>query len=156
MPGRLRQSTAARGSEKERHYNIPGLDFDEPLSWRAGKAISVTELLSALEKLSNELRKLEQEDVESDSYKVLARDLANTNLIGHKDKGVRAWAICCIVDVLRLCAPEAPFVGDALRVSCSVGLENYKVNQYRTFLQSSLAPSSLHLEIPRMPIMLNM
>jgi hypothetical protein len=29
---------------------------------------------------------------------------------------VRAWATCCIVDVLRLCAPDAPFTRNQLKV----------------------------------------
>lgn len=111
MPGRLRQ-TAARTSvhvEEEGPYNIPGLRFNEPLSWRAGKTIPVSDLFSRLEALSKELRDIQQDAIEASHFKKLAADLASPNLIGHKDKGIRAWATACIVSILAVCAPNAPY-----------------------------------------------
>ncbi|KAJ4520447.1 Sister chromatid cohesion protein pds5 [Exophiala dermatitidis] len=108
MPPRQRHS-AAEAAQKEIRYNIPGLHFDETLSWRAGRPIPVADLLSRLQKLSGELRNYDLDEVDSRSFTTLAHDLANPNLLGHKDKGVRAWTVACIVDVLRICAPDAPF-----------------------------------------------
>lgn len=117
MPGRLRQS-AVQTNDKAKLYNIAGLDFDEPLSWRPGKAIPVADLLSRLQNLSTQLRSFdEDQEAPSEQFAPLAVDLANPNLLGHKDKGVRALTLSCIVDVLKLCAPEAPFVGDQLKVT---------------------------------------
>lgn len=95
----------------------PGLKFNEPITWRVGRAaIPIADLLQRLQTLAQELRKLEQEDVDSSSLTKISQELATSQILAHKDKGVRAWAICCIVDVLRLCAPEAPFTGNQLKV----------------------------------------
>lgn len=95
------------------------LRFNEPLSWRVGRsAIPIVDLLQRLQTLAQELRKLEQEEVEKDSLQKVSQELATAQLLAHKDKGVRAWTACCIVDVLRLCAPDAPFTGNQLKVRC--------------------------------------
>lgn len=36
-------------------------------------------------------------------------ELASTPILHHKDRGVRAVAACCLVDLLRLYAPNPPF-----------------------------------------------
>lgn len=92
------------------------LRFKDTLSWRAGKPIAVAELLKRLEKLSKELRELEQEDANRDSLYPVAKELVSHNLTAHKDRGVRAWTACCIVDMFRLCAPNAPYTGTQLKV----------------------------------------
>ena len=97
----------AQPEEEEAVYNIDGLNFHEPLSWRAGKPIAVADLFTRLQKLSNELRTLEQ--VEVKDIAKLAQDLVHPNLLGHKDKGIRAWTVTCVVDVLNICAPNAPY-----------------------------------------------
>ena len=101
---------------------VSGLQFNEPLSWRAGKAIPVAGLLHRLQTLSNEMMTIEQEEHERESFTKVARELASPNLLRHKDKGVRAWTATCLVDILRLCAPDAPFTGQQLRV----GKSDYK------------------------------
>ena len=95
---------------------VLGLRFNETLSWRAGKAIPVADLLRRLQTLSNEMMTIEQEEHERVSFTKVARELANPNLLRHKDKGVRAWTATCLVDILRLCAPDAPFTGQQLKV----------------------------------------
>ncbi|RQM06379.1 hypothetical protein DH86_00001188, partial [Scytalidium sp. 3C] len=92
-----------------------GLKFNEPLSWRAGKPIATGELLRRLDALSNELREMDQEATDKNSLTKVAKELAGQHLLGHKDRGVRAFAACCLVDVLKLCAPDAPFTGSQLR-----------------------------------------
>lgn len=119
MPARLRQSAGrAEDSSETKQYDIPGLNFSQSLTWRPGKAIPVADLLSRLEELSSQLRAYDEDQLNSRKFASLAQDLTNTNLLGHKDKGVRAWAISCVVDVLKACAPEAPFSDGQLKV-CS-------------------------------------
>jgi sister-chromatid-cohesion protein PDS5 len=117
MPARLRNPAAAEPAQRDHRYDIPGLHFDDTLAWRAGKPISVSDLLNRLQKLSAELRNFDLDQVDSRAFTPLAHDLANANLLGHKDKGVRAWTVACIVDVLKICAPDAPFVEGQLKVS---------------------------------------
>ena len=101
---------------------MSGLQFKEPLSWRAGKPIAIAELLRRLQVLAHEIRSLEQEDVPQEAYTSVAKELASSNLLAHKDKGVKAWTACCIVDVLRLCAPNAPYTAIQLRVTIGEAL----------------------------------
>lgn len=98
---------------------LGGLTFNEPLSWRAGKPIATAELLRRLDDLSSELREMDQEETDKDSLTKVAKELAGHNLLNHKDKGVRAFTACCLVDVLKICAPDAPFTPTQLKV-CSV------------------------------------
>lgn len=95
---------------------MPGLQFNEPLSWKAGKPIPVADLLRRLQALSKEMRDMEQEENERESFTKVAKELASPNLLGHKDKGIKAWTAACLVDILRLCAPDAPYTGQQLRV----------------------------------------
>jgi sister chromatid cohesion protein PDS5 len=110
-----RRSVVTEAVEEE--LQPVGLKFNEPLSWRAGKAIPTAELLRRLEVLSTELREMDQEQSDKDSLTSVANELAGQNLIGHKDRGVRAFTACCLVDVLKICAPDAPFTATQLRVS---------------------------------------
>lgn len=120
MPARTREGPSAATEAVETEDPASGLrhlKFNEPLSWRVGRsAIPTADLLQRLQVLAQELRKFEQEEVEKDSLTKVSQELATAQLLGHKDKGVRAWATCCIVDVLRLCAPDAPFTANQLKV----------------------------------------
>lgn len=108
--------TAAAEAEPEGGA-LRKLQFNEPITWRVGRsAIPIAELLQRLQTLAQELRKLEQEEVDTGSLTKVSQELATPQLLAHKDKGVRAWVGCCVVDVLRLCAPDAPFTGNQLKV----------------------------------------
>lgn len=96
----------------------PKLRFKQPLSWKAGRPIAVADLLKRLQALAKELEAMGQDDeAPKDDLAVPAKELAHSNLLNHKDKGVRAWTACCLVDMLRVFAPEAPYTGQQLRVS---------------------------------------
>nr|OQO26271.1 hypothetical protein B0A51_07185 [Rachicladosporium sp. CCFEE 5018] len=89
------------------------LQFDEPLTWKAGRgAIPVADLLRRLKKLYDEMASLEQfgeEDAALDQLIPKATELTSSMLLMHKDKGVRAYALACIVQTFRLLAPNAPY-----------------------------------------------
>lgn len=109
---------AEEEDDQEMEEDTVTLQFDEPLSWRAGKPIATGELLRRLEKLSKELVDLDQETVDKQSLTRVAKDLASHNLLAHKEHGVKAFVASCLVDILKLCAPEAPFTPKQLKV-CS-------------------------------------
>ena len=117
MPARTRHAEPAATEVMEESRPVAGLQFNEALSWRAGKPIGIADLLRRLQALSREMREMEQEENERDSFTKVAKELASPNLLAHKDKGIRAWTACCLVDILRLCAPDAPYTGPQLRVS---------------------------------------
>ncbi|PNP53620.1 hypothetical protein THARTR1_05744 [Trichoderma harzianum] len=92
------------------------LRFDEELSWRPAKPIPSGTLLTRLEKLSKELAEFEQGEVDLSSLRDVAAQLAHRNLLQHKDRGVKAYTACCLVDILRLFVPDAPFTDDQLKM----------------------------------------
>nr|POF17145.1 sorting nexin-41 [Quercus suber] len=100
-----------QGIEEDGHT----LQFDEPLTWRAGKPIAVSELLRRLRTLFRELANMDQQDTDSQALTPKAQELANTMLLNHKDKGVRAWTLACIVEMFRITAPNAPYKPGQLR-----------------------------------------
>ncbi|KAK5118394.1 hypothetical protein LTR62_002908 [Meristemomyces frigidus] len=91
------------------------LQFNEPLTWRAGKPIAVSELLRRLKALYKELVPLEQDEADRETLVPKAQELANVQLLGHKDKGVKAWALLNIVQMFKLLAPDAPYKGAQLK-----------------------------------------
>lgn len=99
--------------------DLVALKFNEPLSWRAGKPIATGELLRRLEKLSRELVDMDQETVDKESLTKVAKELASHNLLAHKEGGVKAFSASCLVDILKLCAPDAPFTPSQLKVRIS-------------------------------------
>ncbi|KAI0011789.1 armadillo-type protein [Xylariaceae sp. FL0662B] len=101
--------------DQEMEEELVSLQFDEPLTWRAGKPIATGELLRRLDKLSKELVDMDQETVDKESLTSVAKELASHNLLAHKDAGVKAFVASCLVDILKLCAPEAPFTPKQLK-----------------------------------------
>jgi sister chromatid cohesion protein PDS5 len=116
MPRRAAAHAETIVIDKQPEVAFSRLQFNKPLSWRAGKAINVAELLKRLTELSKELREMDQEEIDRDSLTRVSKELAGHHLLAHKDKGVRAWTACCLVDILRLCAPDAPFTAAQLKV----------------------------------------
>ncbi|KJZ78958.1 hypothetical protein HIM_01731 [Hirsutella minnesotensis 3608] len=96
------------------------LRFREELSWRPAKPIPSATLVARLEKLSKELADFDQGEVDLDSIKGVAASLAHRNLLQHKDRGVKAYTACCLVDILRLFVPDAPFTEDQLKMMFSL------------------------------------
>lgn len=114
---RSKPSRKSQDASTEKAYDIPGLDFDQPLAWKPGKAIPIADLLDRLKDLREKLAQFDEDQVESRLWTGLAGDLANSNLLGHKDRGIRAYAVTCVLDVLKICAPDAPFLNHQLKVA---------------------------------------
>ncbi|KAK0882776.1 Sister chromatid cohesion protein pds5 [Friedmanniomyces endolithicus] len=91
------------------------LKFDEALTWRAGRPIAVVDLLRRLRALYEELQATDQGDAHRETLVPKAQELANVQLLAHKDKGVKAWTLLCIVEMFRLLAPDAPYKGGQLK-----------------------------------------
>lgn len=100
----------------EEDVSMVALQFNEPLTWRVGKAIPIADLLRRLQVLFKELRDMDQGEIERDSFAKVAKEMISPNLLAHKDKGVKAWTACCLVEILRLFAPDAPYTGQQLKV----------------------------------------
>jgi sister chromatid cohesion protein PDS5 len=113
--------TADEEPSSPQDNSTTGLRFNQSLVSRPGRPIPVAELLKRLQTLANEIQDKDQDedDVFKDELRKVAKELAEPQLLGHKDKGVKAWVACCAVDTLRICAPNAPFTSKQLKVSCS-------------------------------------
>ncbi|KAF5656349.1 sister chromatid cohesion pds5 [Fusarium heterosporum] len=105
-----------QASENDEESEQRTLEFDEELSWRPAKPIPTGTLIKRLDKLSKELSELDQGATDLDSLQNVAKQLGHRNLIQHKDRGVKAYTACCLVDILRLCVPDAPFSDDQLKM----------------------------------------
>ena len=80
-----------------------------------GKALSTDTLLKKLKALHTELAELDQELVDVASLAPVRAQLINTSLLLHKDRGVKAYTACCLADILRLYAPDAPYTQNELK-----------------------------------------
>ena len=72
------------------------------------KGQSTDVLLKKLKTLTTELMNMDQE-VDAKSLDTVRKDLINRSLLLHKDRGVKAYVSCCIADMLRVYAPNAPY-----------------------------------------------
>ncbi|KAJ1548687.1 hypothetical protein HK405_000608, partial [Cladochytrium tenue] len=81
----------------------------------AARPIPVNDLLRRLQELHSQLARLEQDSVDRASLAVVRKDLVSHSLLHHKERGVRAFAACCLADILRLFAPDAPYKESELK-----------------------------------------
>jgi sister-chromatid-cohesion protein PDS5 len=119
--GEEEQSEAEAGPQEEGadeagEEELVKLQFDEELTWRPGRPIAVGTLLPRLERLFEEMSEMDQDTVDKESLGEIAQALVNRNLIQHKDWAVKATVAECLVEILRLCAPDAPYTEDQLKV----------------------------------------
>ncbi|EMD92740.1 hypothetical protein COCC4DRAFT_40939 [Bipolaris maydis ATCC 48331] len=114
------QQEEEQQQEGQEQHGLKKLRFKQPLVGRPGKPVGVSDLLTRLKALLDELRTIDQEEAHRDSLMPVAESLAHHSLLQHKDNGVRAWTVCCIVDMLKLFAPDAPYPASKLKEIFSV------------------------------------
>lgn len=74
---------------------------------------------SSTQTLHKELAPLDQDLIDTSSLDAVKKELVSPSLLQAKDKGVKALTACCIADLLRLYAPDAPYTEAQLTVSNS-------------------------------------
>ncbi|KAA8900672.1 hypothetical protein TRICI_006173 [Trichomonascus ciferrii] len=77
------------------------------------------ELFSLLETLSVELGHLEQEQTDLATLRTVSQELISSRLMKNKNAGIRTLTACCLMEVLRIHAPDAPYSIEMLKVSAS-------------------------------------
>lgn len=87
------------------------LAFREKL---VAKSQTTDTYLRKLKALHTNLNELDQDNVDLNSLSTIKKDLLLPGILLHNDRGVKAYAACCLVDILGLYAPEAPFTEDEL------------------------------------------
>ncbi|CEG69090.1 hypothetical protein RMATCC62417_05229 [Rhizopus microsporus] len=110
-------------------------------------ALKEQELLPHLKELHQKLKELEQGAVDLESLSTVANDLTSTQILKNSSKMVTAVAACCLADILRLYAPEAPYSNLQLKKIFSFfvsnlsqfGKEDENLFQYHFYLLESLA-----------------
>lgn len=102
--------------EDEPEITEQSLKFNQSLVGRPGRPIALAELLKRLKSLHAELANIDQEECPRDAVTKIARELADSSILGHRDNGVKAWTACCLVEVFRVMAPDAPFTPTQLKV----------------------------------------
>ncbi|KAF4553454.1 HEAT-like repeat-containing protein 2 [Elsinoe fawcettii] len=112
---RKASSPVAAVEAEESEAEQCSLKFNQQLIGRPGKPIAVAELLKRLKTLHAELVPIDQDECPREDVVTVAKELVNANVLGHKDKGVKAWAALCIAEVFRLTAPDAPYTGGQLK-----------------------------------------
>lgn len=90
------------------------LKFNKSIISTSESLIPTDELLNRLVSLHEELSTLEQGQVDLRTLDRYQTDLNNKKLLKHKDNGVKAFVACCLCDILRLYAPDAPYTENQL------------------------------------------
>lgn len=108
------------------------LQFSDKL---VGKGLTTDVLLKKLKILHKELQDLDQENIDTKTLTTVKDDLIKHSILLHKDAGVKAYAACCIAELLRLYAPDAPYTPAELR-DIFMFFDRQLVNG----LKSSIAP----------------
>ncbi|CAL9735883.1 sister chromatid cohesion protein Pds5p [Monosporozyma servazzii] len=85
------------------------LKFNKLIISTADTVIPTNELLNRLSDLHEELSIISQETIDLASLDRYSKDLINKKLLKHKDNGIRALVGCCLSDILRHYAPNAPY-----------------------------------------------
>ncbi|KAF6741544.1 hypothetical protein DFP72DRAFT_768991, partial [Ephemerocybe angulata] len=88
------------------------LDFREKL---VGKVLTTDALLKKLKELHQQLPALDQEHFHVQSLATAKKGLVRCSILLHKDRGIKAFTACCLADLLRLYAPDAPYTQPELR-----------------------------------------
>lgn len=76
--------------------------------------LSKDELIKRLKNLAHELSNADQTD-RAEKYGTVAQSLVSPFILKHRDKDVKAHAACCLADILRIHAPEAPYDEEQLK-----------------------------------------
>lgn len=67
--------------------------------------------------MHKEISELDQDSIDANSLHGVAKQLLDKSLLLHKDKQVKALVASSFIDILRLCAPDAPYTLSELKVS---------------------------------------
>lgn len=89
--------------------SVTKLKTQKPIISTSENVIPMDELLGRLGSLHEELSTLLQGQVDLKRLEPYRVDLSDRKLLKHKDKGIRAFVACCLSDILRLYAPDAPY-----------------------------------------------
>lgn len=74
------------------------------------------ELFSVLEDLTVALSQLEQEQTDLRTLRTVSQELISPRLMKNKNGGIRSLTAVCLMEILRIHAPDAPYSIEVLKV----------------------------------------
>ena len=108
-----RTSSLARSEESDA-TNDTSFSFCLPILSTIKRTLSNKEQLNRLVELHEKISILEDDQVDLETLRPISKDLINKKLLNHASIGVQAFVCCCISDILRLFAPNAPYTDEEL------------------------------------------
>ncbi|KAG1456183.1 hypothetical protein G6F55_006644 [Rhizopus delemar] len=131
-------------NEEQNSSKSQSLNFKHSLLKRRG--LKTQELQQLLTELAQKLKRLEQGAVDQQSLATVAKELINSQILKNKSNMNIAISACCLADILRLYAPEAPYNQTELRDIFIFFVQNLshfskedKAFEHRFYLLESLA-----------------
>lgn len=93
---------------------MTGLKFNKLIVSSVGAPIPTRELLVRLQTLLDELSAIDQDEIDKSSLSAVKSALVNKKLVKNANVGVQLLTCCCLADLLRIYAPDAPFTASEL------------------------------------------
>lgn len=100
-------STSAAAASSSAH--IPGTNVYPQGCKEVHEEMHVDELIRRLKTLASTFQSMGQEENAYDEFVPLCLHLAEEGFLNHPSRDVRLLIACCIADILRIYAPEAPY-----------------------------------------------
>ncbi|OUM55003.1 hypothetical protein BVG19_g4478 [[Candida] boidinii] len=85
------------------------LRFDQELISTVTNHISTKELISRLQELYEELSSIDPDSLDISSVASVKDQLVNKKLLKNANTGIQTLTACCLSDILRIYAPDAPY-----------------------------------------------
>ncbi|XP_006463974.1 hypothetical protein AGABI2DRAFT_225984, partial [Agaricus bisporus var. bisporus H97] len=105
----------------------------------AGKGLTADQIVKKLHALHDQLEKQDQDEIDRNSLATARAELIHKTILFHKDQGVRAYTACCLAELLRLYAPDAPYTQPELR-----DIFQFFIGQLKDGLKNSETASAYH------------
>ena len=100
----------SRGARKQSATTLSTEAINYPPGCKdVAEDMHVDELIRRLKQLASNFQGMGQEENAYDEYVPLCLHLAEEGFLNHPSKDVRLLVACCIADILRIYAPEAPY-----------------------------------------------
>ncbi|ODV97703.1 hypothetical protein PACTADRAFT_210 [Pachysolen tannophilus NRRL Y-2460] len=97
-----------------KNKHLQQLKFNKTIVPSVKESISNKDLLARLKDLSNEISSIDAEKIDTASLDNIKDQLGHKKLLKNSNLGIQAYVACCLSDILRIYAPDAPFTASQL------------------------------------------
>ncbi|CAI5757995.1 unnamed protein product [Candida verbasci] len=120
-------------------------DFVLPLISTVKQSIPSKELINRLSILQDKLSILDDNEIDLNDLKSIKQDLINPKLLHNTNASVQAIVSCCVSDILRIFAPNAPYTSQELSDLFQVFFKQFSKLTINSKDKYSLYPRYLYL-----------